>query len=205
MRYTFLFIIGLIGLCSCKQNPKACLELEDGYEVGREYKLTSCSKNYEFLTWDFGDRSGGFIGDEAPHIFQNKGTFYVTVTAYSDGAYNSDQASVSVKAASRYVDHIDITGESDFTKFRFEFGNNKVTFSDAVGTFTDTDPFRGNVLDSVNIKIPLDQVQISLFGQRNSSATPLVNKYAINFRNNVENPVELEGQGFNMKLYWSYQ
>lgn len=203
--FTSIFLILLVA-SGCTRKPDACLDLNAFYEVGREYRLETCSENYDFITWDFGDRSSGFIGDEAPKTFQETGNFYVQITAYSDGAYRSDDAVQLISVSKRYLDRYEIIGESTFELFRMEFGDEGFVEQDAIGTFTEEEPFIAPIWPDREVEIPFDKEQIKLFGVNNSSFTTVVPQTSINFRNNTENPIVIDGGfGLEFRLYWRYK
>jgi hypothetical protein len=193
-----------LTLSSCFQRPKACLNLDDTYETGREYRLSSCSENFDFLTWDFGDQSYGFIGETAPHTFYEQGEYYLKLTAYADGGYRSDEIVQKVKASKRYLSHFEVVGESNFSKFRLAFGSNQIPGPSANGSFTEALPYSKQIWPEQAIAIPLEKVKVTFFGERNGSSTTLVSPDIINFENNTENPFILEGENFLVKVYWTY-
>ncbi len=206
MKVLFKLILSAILFASCNQNPKACLELEDNYEVGREYQLGSCSDNHEFITWDFGADKNGFIGDSVPHIFQDVGNRNVTIEAFSRGAYNSDVATQQVLVTRRKIDFIEIVGVSDYTRFTMEYESGDIIFSEnTVGTFTDESPFVGQIWGDRDWVLPMDPIAISLEGRKNSNTTVLINKVSKNYRYVLDNPSVYEGSDIVMKLYWRFE
>tara|TARA_B110000046_G_scaffold19759_2_gene18700 strand:- start:239 stop:862 length:624 start_codon:yes stop_codon:yes gene_type:complete len=206
MKVLFKLILSAILFASCNQNPKACLELEDNYEVGREYQLRSCSDNHEFITWDFGADKNGFIGDSVPHIFQDVGNRNVTIEAFSRGAYNSDVATQQVLVTRRKIDFIEIVGVSDYTRFTMEYESGDIIFSEnTVGTFTDESPFVGQIWGDRDWVLPMDPIAISLEGRKNSNTTVLINKVSKNYRYVLDNPSVYEGSDIVMKLYWRFE
>ena len=205
-RMALAVIVGLIALStsSCNQNPKACIQLEEVYELDRTYYLESCSENYEFITWDFGYKTGGYIGDVAPHTFSRLGDFTISVDAYSNGAYFSDRATQEIKVAHRYIEKIEIVGTSNYTDFLFVYGADSIYFEDAKGVFTEASPFVGQILQNDTLEIPYDSEDHTLVGYKTFNPTMLIRKSSINFRKNTDNPVLLSGAGFDMYIYWVY-
>jgi hypothetical protein len=198
-----IIIIGFL-LSGCLTKPKACLELEDVYEVGRQYTLTSCSENFEFLTWDFQDQSG-FIGDEAVHTFANSGERTITLTAYGKGGYRSDAATHKMKSARRFVHYIEIISEVDYSKYSFKFDLTGINFLNSTGTSPEDEPFVGNVFDQVQIRIPISPATIVVKGTQSGSEYLLIDE-RINFETNDDNPLVLDnGQNFITKVYWKYE
>lgn len=190
---------------SCNQNPKACLELDEAYEVGREYQLSSCSDNYEFITWDFGTDKNGFVGDSVPHTFQDVGNRNVTIEAFSRGAYNSDAAIQQVRVTRRKIDYLEIVGGSDYTSFKVEYESDDLTFTEnTVGTFTDDNPFVGQVWGNKDWVLPMDAIAMTLSGRKNLNITTLINRTSKNYRFVIDNPSLYEGSGFVMKVYWKF-
>lgn len=190
---------------ACVQKPKACLNLDDTYETGREYRLESCSENFDFLTWDFGDNSGGFIGEIAPHTFYEQGTYYLKLMAYSDGAYRSDEVVQAVKSSRRYLSHFEVIGESNYSRFRLNFDNIQIEGSNANGNFTESLPYSHQIWPGQSVPIPLSKVKLGFMGIKNGSASTIVPSNIFNFETNVDNPIVLENEDFTVNVYWSYQ
>lgn len=209
MRFTLIIAIISLSLVSCKQNPKACLDLDEAYEVGREYRLNTCSENYEFIAWDFGLDESGFIGDSIPHTFQNIGERTVRIEAFSRGAYNSDEAVQQVRVSRRKVDYVEIIGSSDYTRFKVEFKSGLIDDfinfeQNTVGTFTEDSPFVGQIWGNKDWVLKMEPIVMSLEGRKNSNNTILVNQDSKNFRYLYDNPAIYEGNGIIMKMYWRF-
>ena len=205
MRTTLSLLLILILVGACNQNPKACLELDEYYEVGREYKLSSCSENFEFITWDFGTNKNGFVGDSVPHTFQDVGNRNVTIEAFSRGAFNSDVTTQQVRVSRRKIDYIEIIGVSDYTRFRLEFESDDILFAEnTVGTFTDDNPFFGQVWGNKDWILEMEPIVISLEGRKNSNTNVLINYTSKNYRYVLDNPSLYEGSGIEMKVYWKF-
>lgn len=202
-----ILILGIALLATaCLKKPKACAELEEYYEVGREYRFTSCSENYEFITWDFGDQSG-FEGEDAPHTYNKNGTPVITLTAYGRGAYRTDELKQQVKTSRRYVERFEVTGTSKHKGFTFGLGTlesyREIFRDSATGTFTDDAPFVAHMWPDEQLIIPVENANVTLYGGGVTSKSLLIQQN-VNFRNVRENPTTLEGGGFVLKIYWTY-
>ncbi|MEZ4722744.1 MAG: hypothetical protein R2813_12785 [Flavobacteriales bacterium] len=195
--------IALLLLTSCLKKPKACLELDEYYEVGREYSFESCSDNYDFITWDFGDSTAGFIGDIAPHTFSRNGQPVMKLTAYANGAYRSDEVKQAIKASRRYIDRIEVTGGTNYNKFRFTFDQFEFINDSVSGNYSAVEPYIWRFWPEQQYVIPINTIRLKLVGERFTKAT-LVDE-DVNFETDLSNPVELQGlNGFVIKFYWTY-
>ncbi|GAB5539847.1 MAG: hypothetical protein Salg2KO_19500 [Salibacteraceae bacterium] len=204
MRFLAALIAISLGLIGCRQNPKACVEMEEIYEVNRGYTLTSCSEGYEFITWEFGD-GGGFLGEDAPKTYRSVGDYTVTVTAYADGGYIFDEATANIRAANRIWDRFIITGNSVYDEFRIVFDEFSAVYPNATGNFTREEPYEGEFEEQMRAVLPLEPAQFSLIGLRDGR-TPirLIDFESINYENNLDNPVVFKGKGFELTVYWVY-
>lgn len=200
---TPLIFLSLL-LQACERKPKACLDVAETVEAGKDITLHSCSEHYDFLTWDFGDGSSGFIGDAPVHHFDEEGDFEITLTAYSDGAYKTDEVKQPLRASYRYLSSFQVVGISGFSSFRFELGNNKWTRGGASGTFTDADPYETLIWPNDTIRIRPENTGIELYGIKNGVSTSLL-KENINFKFAEQNPVVVESELYTLKIFWTFK
>lgn len=194
----------LMAVASCRPKPEACLALDEVYEVNRTYNLASCSEQYEFITWEFGENTNGFIGDTVPHAFRDIGQHSVAVTAYARGGYRSDKVQQIVRASRRYIDRFEVVGTSDYNRFIFTFGTTEVSAGDASGEFTEAQPFVGSVWPDDTLVIPMERVQFYLDGKSGSSTTRVIQQKEINFTRNLDNPVVVQEGDFELRVYWTF-
>ncbi len=200
---------GLLLMTSCNLNPTACLEMEEIYEVDRQYQFSSCSEDYEFVTWEFGDGTG-FLGNDAVKTFGRKGDFTVSVKAYANGAYGFDEATADIKAANRIIDRFTITGNSVYESFRLINSVNGFDFSEvypnATGNFTPDAPFEAELQDEMRTVLPVGISSFELTGIRtNGQPIDLIDITSRDFEDNLDNPFELRGKGFVLSIYWVYE
>lgn len=198
-----LIFLGLF-LQACERKPKACLDVAESVEAGKDITLHSCSEHYDFLTWDFGDGSSGFIGDAPVHHFDEEGDFEITLTAYSDGGYRSEEVKQPLHTSYRYLSAFQVVGTSGFSSFRFELGNHKWTRGGATGTFTDEDPYETFIWPDDTIRILPENVNIELYGIKGGSSTALL-KDNINFKFAEQNPVVVESGLYKLKIFWTFK
>lgn len=201
----FIFpLLVLLGLAACEKKPTACIDFGEYLEAGDDISIASCSENYEFLTWEFNDNRG-YIDDVVIRQFEEEGSYQLKLTAYSDGAYRSDEVTHSFRASFRYIDRFEITGESDYTAFRVEFRDQAWSLGNATGVFTEDSPFVINVLPEDTIRILPRSNNLDFFGRRAFSNIPL-GESNLNYHTFKDNPVVVRSEdgSFEMKMYWKY-
>jgi len=199
-----LIIIAAMAGQACERKPDACLDVPHQLEAGKQITLQSCSKHYDFLTWDFGDGSSGFIGDTPEHNFDEEGDFEITLTAYSNGAYKSEEVKQSIHASYRYLYSFEVIGTSDFGSFEFDLGNGKWKRGSATGTFTEDHPYEAVIWPEDTFRILPEPMSVELYGIRNGSSTALL-KENVNFKLANENPVVIESALYTLKIYWTFK
>lgn len=199
-----LLTISLLA-AGCVKQPKACFEPPEVIEAGTELTLESCSENYEFLTWDFGDQSTGFIGEDAPHTYHLEGSYAVTLTAYGDGGYRSDEVTQIVKASYRYIDRFEVVGTSSFNRFIIEALGSEWNKGGASGTFTDDAPYTLQIWPEEEVEMGRARgTEITLIGLTGNVPTTLATG-KFNFTSFKENPAVVTGPDFTLKMYWTYR
>lgn len=201
-----LLVLVLI-FASCARKPAVCYNGPTVFETGREYELTSCSEHYEFITWNFGDGTYGAVDDAPTRAFFQPGDYVMEITAYAKGAYKSDAMSVDYRVSDRYIDRFEVVGQSSFKRFEFGFGNKRWIAGSASGTFTEDSPYSYTLWPDSAIVIPLERTAVRLGGSNQSSGagfTTLINE-SPNFKGRPENPIILEGSGYTLKLFWTYE
>jgi hypothetical protein len=194
-------------LSSCEKKPTACLDLPETLEAGTLLTLTSCSEDYEFLTWEFSDGIG-VEGVQAQRTFEDEGSITIRLTAYADGAYKSDQVEEEYATSFRYLDRFEIIGNSPYDSLEIEFGNNVPVFKvyDADGSFTADDPLIRS-FTPYTYTIKAEPTFINLFGRNFLGARVPLASDKFNFNVVKDNPTIIgsEEDNFYMKLYWVYR
>lgn len=205
MKSILPYVLPLALLFSgCAKKPTACLVPPEVVETGNTAQLVSCSENYEFLTWDFGDNSTGFVGDLAPHTYQDEGKYTITLTAYAKGGYRSDQVTAEINASYKYLDRFEVVGVSDYGRFVIEMGENEWSRAGASGTFTDEAPFVVQVWPDMEVKLSDQTFLTELIGFKSGNPTSLAMR-SVGFKSNDNNPSLIEGPDFTLKLFWTYK
>ena len=211
-----LFILSIITsliLSSCERKPDACLDFGDALEAGTTIRIESCSDNYEFLTWEFNDGRGQ-VGDYVERQFDKEGSYSVLLTAYSDGAYRSDEVSQDFKASFRYIDRFEVIGESGFPSLEVRVeeeytssggDDGRWTVAGSDGTFTADAPFQVLVWPDLFRVMPTSRT-LQLYGRQGLSRT-FLGEQKFNFQSVKDNPVTLESEDgkLQMKMYWRYK
>jgi hypothetical protein len=207
-RTSVTLFIPLLATClSCEPKPQACLELGDVIEAGSTVTFTSCSENYEFLTWEFSDERG-YLSETVDRNFEEESSYSVKLTAYSNGAYRSDEVIHSFKTSYRFIDRFEVIGISDFTGFEVQFKElpgYKWSAGGGTGTFTNEVPYILEVWPDEQTTLPNAQATLALYGRNGFNKVPLGEK-EFNFARYKENPVEFEvNDAFTLKMYWTYR
>jgi len=206
MKYASLLIVTFLvfALSSCEKRPEACLDFGDYLEAGDNLIIESCSKNYEFLTWEFNDNRG-YIGDLFERQFELEGNYQVKLTAYSDGGYRSDELTHEFRASYRYIDRFEIIGESDYSAFIVDFKNDRWSLGIATGIFLEDAPFVINVLPNDTARIAPTSVNLDFYGRRAFSNVPL-GKSNLNYHIFKDNPVVVTSEDgkLELRMYWKF-
>jgi len=203
MRKILIFSIFALTIISCEKKPKACIAVEDTVEAGSEIELNHCSENYEFVTWLFGDSTYGYIGDSPKHIYRSEGKYLLEMEAFSKGAFRSESTSKLISASYRYVDYVEITGNSNFPKFIVRMSGLYFPCPDAIGNFTEENPYFGQYFGNATL-IPVSQ-NISLNGFTASEEEVLLLEKRFNLDFVKDNPIFIEDNGYSLKIYWKYK
>jgi hypothetical protein len=200
-----LIFIGLIFtiLTSCEKQPEACIEFDEFVDPDIEVEYLSCSKIYEFETWEFGDEKPGFLGKENLHTYDNEGKYEITLTSYAKGAYKSDELKYWINVSKRYIDSVVITGQSTYDTLVITRLTPK-TFPNARGTFTDSAPLTYILSQSIGMRA--QNTWFRLEGLNGPNEPDLIVDKITNLRFNVANPIILNGiNGITMKVHWHYR
>ncbi len=202
----WIAVLTVLVLSSCEKKPTACLELPETLEAGTLLTLSSCSEDYEFLTWEFSDGIG-IEGEIAQRRFEDEGSVVIRLTAYSDGAYKSDQVEQAYKISFRYIDRFEIIGNIPYDSLQIDFGN-VLSFPvpDANGRFTEEEPLVRS-LSPYTWVIEAERTSITLYGINFlGTRIPLVSD-KFNFNVVKDNPTVIgtEEDDFMVKLFWSYR
>ncbi|MDP4663244.1 MAG: hypothetical protein NWQ55_05215 [Salibacteraceae bacterium] len=203
MKNIIILSIIAISILGCEKMPKACIAVEDTVEAGSEIELTHCSDNYEFITWLFGDSTYGYIGDSPKHIYRSEGKYLLEMEAFSKGAFRSEAASKLITASYRYLDYVEITGNSNFPKFIVRMSGLYFLCPDATGNFTEENPYFGQYFGNATL-IPMSQ-NISLNGFTASEEEVLLLEKRFNLDFVKDNPIFIEENGYTLKIYWKYK
>ncbi len=204
MQRAIPILLLLLVLVSCEPQPKACLDWEDTIEAGTQLHLESCSEDYDFLTWEFSDDIG-YLSEVVPRIFEDEENMSVKLTAYSDGAYRSDEVIFPFKTSFRYIDRMEVVGESNYSALELRMSGGAFLGGDAKGTFTESAPYFVYVWPETKVVIESKRSDIAVFGYKNGSDISLGSK-TINFETYKENPMDLETtDGLSVKVYWTYR
>ncbi|GAB4377811.1 MAG: hypothetical protein Kow0075_06930 [Salibacteraceae bacterium] len=202
IRILFSALLAGLLLQSCLKKPEACAELDTYYEQNREIAFESCSKDYDFLTWDFGDGSHGFIGDSPKHTFRDTGSYIIRLTAYGKGGYRSDVYEGRIKVRPRVVDRYEIVGNLDYNKIEIEFLET-IAFSGVQGTYTDESPLIAGVWPEDTLVMPLENVTLRLSGPA-SAGSPTLLRASQNLEYHTENPIEFSNTQYVVRVYWIF-
>lgn len=199
-----LSTIAFLTLSSCEKKPEACIDFGEYLEAGDNLILESCSKNYEFLTWEFNDNRG-YIGDFFERQFELEGNYQVKLTAYSDGAYRNDELTHAFRASYRYIDRFEIIGESEYSAFIVDFKDERWSLGNAAGTFTQDEPFVINVMPEDTVRIMPTSVNLDFFGRRAFSNIPL-GESSFNYHIFKDNPVIVRSEDgqLELRMYWKF-
>ena len=199
-----LTLCALVVFSSCEKKPEACIDFGDYLEAGDNLMLESCSKNYEFLTWEFND-DRGYIGDNFERQFELEGNYELKLTAFSDGAFKSDELIHPFRASFRYVDRFEIIGESEYTALIVSFKGVTYSLGNAEGTFSESAPFVTNVMPEDTVRIQPTSLALDFFGRRAFSNIPL-GESNLNYHIFKENPVVVKSEDGKMELrmYWKF-
>lgn len=189
---------------ACERKPKACMDVPAQLEAEKDLGLNSCSEHYDFVAWDFGDGSSGFIGENPTHHFNGEGDFEITLTAYSDGAYKSDEVKQMVHVSYRFLSAFQVIGESNFGSFQFEINNTVWKRGGAKGSFTEEDPYETIIWPEDTFRILPERMNVELYGISGPSGTALL-KENINFELADENPVVIETENYTLKIFWTFK
>lgn len=205
---TFVFSFAAILLVGCEKKPTACIDFDEYVEAGTQWEFESCSEDFEFLTWDFGDGNYGYVGNEgqatALRTFTNEGKYLLTLTAYANGAFRSDETTKLINVSYRYVDKFEVLGTSNYPRFVMAVGDSTVSAFNAQGTFTENDPFIYQPIQELRL-LPAF-TNFKLFGQDQlQNLIPLASEN-INLSTNKSNPIVIDGNGgFEYRVYWKYK
>lgn len=135
------FIAVLLSLVACEPKPTACLDMPELFPAAQPIKFTSCSEDYDFLTWEFGT-GDGIEGESPTFRYEFEGKFEVRLTAYSDGAYKSDEASSTHYVSFKYLDRFELSGSFDMRDTLLTFSLEGEDFDLLIepGTYSEDDP-----------------------------------------------------------------
>ncbi len=196
--------IVLIAFSSCQKQPTACVNIEDAVEAGSFIKITSCSEDYEFLTWRFDDDLSAQVGDEVQRTFVTEDNHSVTLTAYAKNGYRSDEITVDFKSSYRYVDYVEIVGDSPYSKFIVKcFSSFNAT--QAEGSFSNSTPYIFQVYPQNEVRILPEISKVELTGVRSIGSQSFLGSQSFNFETYKENPITLITDGFEMRLHWRFK
>jgi hypothetical protein len=195
-------------LFSCEKKPTACIDFDKYVEAGTQWEFESCSEDFEFLTWEFGDGNYGYVGNEeqttALRTYPEEGLYLLTLTAYADGAFRSDEVTQLMNISYRYVDKIEIVGSSNYVRFVISVGDSIVSAPNAQGSFTAADPFVYEPIQDIRMKPEF--VNFRLFGQDQLQNLIPIASENVNLANDKTYPLIIEGNsGFEFKIYWKYK
>lgn len=193
---------------SCEKQPTACLNLDETLEAGTFLNLSSCSKDYEFLTWEFSDGIGT-EGEVAQRTFEKEGEVTIRVTAYSDGAYKSDFAEQTCKLSYRYIDRLEISGNFSYDSIIVILGNidGYWTFRETDTTYSEDAPLIKQWYPTYLSQLESKTSSLTLTGYRGSSSEIKVASKKFDFRTYKENPIIVESDNgqVKMSMYWTFK
>jgi PKD repeat protein len=101
MRNKYLLISGLamITLSNCKK-PEACIQPSaSSVKLGQEVTFSDCSENGEFYKYDFGDGSTISTEKEPVHVYEEPGTYTVSVEIKDKKKKKEDETTASITVA----------------------------------------------------------------------------------------------------------
>ncbi|NQV53209.1 MAG: hypothetical protein HQ500_08490 [Flavobacteriales bacterium] len=204
MRSAITYLLLLLFLAACEPKPKACLDWSDTIEAGTTLDLASCSEDYDFLTWEFSD-DRGYVSDVVARIFEKEENMFVKLTAYSDGAYRSDEVILPFKTSFRYVDRMEVIGESNYSALELRMAGGIFLGGDAKGIFTESAPYIVYVWPETKVVVESKRSELAVFGYKNGSEVSLGSK-PYNFETYKENPMVMETtDGLLVNVYWTYR
>ncbi len=126
----FLSVLVVFQNCKDKDEPavppvaKFTVASDNGFEAPSSITFTNTSTNATTYEWDFGDGSAKVTTENPVHLFQNTGSYTVTLIAKKDTQSNSATTTITI---------VDPTPVASFT---YESNNNFTTPSEI--TFTNT-------------------------------------------------------------------
>ena len=205
-----LAVVALIILVSACKKPTACIEVPPRLAPKAAFEFVSCSENFEFQTWEFGDESYGQIGDSLERQFDNEGRYTIQLTAYAKGGYTSDATSKDLIVSHRYIKKIEIIGDLNFDYVRF-YRTGSVFYTllqvDARGTFTEANPWTYTPTDRFTSQL-LDETNIAFAGEINGVEveTFFRSDYKLDKYGDTDvSPLVLENNGYTVKIYWEFK
>lgn len=201
LRASIIALIILV-LGSCQKKPTACVNIDDAVEAGALINITSCSEDYEFLTWKFDD-GVAVVGDEVQRTFTDESAHTLTLTAYAKNGYRSDETIVDFRSSYRYVDYIEVIGDSPFTRFEVKcFSTIKAT--EAEGSFTNQSPYVYQVYPEQEIRILPEITKVDFEGVKAGGGRTFIGSQTYNFDSVKDNPIVLVGDSYELRIFWTF-
>ncbi|MGD1844814.1 MAG: PKD domain-containing protein [Salibacteraceae bacterium] len=101
-----------LWLSSCQKTPEACFEPTFSSSiVGKTIGFRNCTQDGVSYRWDFGD--GGTSEQPTPiHDYARKGTYTVTLRAFSENGNKSDEVSQTILIGEKYLTRIEVVNVS---------------------------------------------------------------------------------------------
>jgi PKD repeat protein len=100
------FVAVITLLAGCGKDPVPCFEMSsesidngDDPIVGEVIEFSNCSEEATSYEWDFGDDSKTSTKTEPTHVYEEPGSYTITLTATGDGGSKSTTKDIDVQAS----------------------------------------------------------------------------------------------------------
>ncbi len=197
---SILFCTLIVALCSCEKKPTACIDMPDIVAADQEVKFVSCSEDFEFMHWEFGDGTG-LEAESPPYRYEFEGCYTVRLTAYADGAFRSDETEKQICASYKYLDRFELFGTFNFSEVTFFVFDNEFTTLIEPGTYTEDSPISLNAYDE---RLRLREGR-TIYGVNRGSSTILEGGADFtNFDQSFSETVD-PVTGTTLRVYWRFK
>lgn len=199
MRKRVFFILPIItALVACQKKPTACIDMEPVIPAGEPVEFISCSEDYEFLTWEFGDGTGN-EAESPEHNYNTEGSWEVILTAYADGAFRSDEVSETIHTSFKYIDRMEITGQVFDDRLEFFVNEDEVIVDVEPGTYTQENPLVVEIYSLSRINVTNRSVTV---GIRTPNSSFEIASRIVNFSRLTREYAEILSSNLDLRVYW---
>lgn len=196
----------VLTLFSCTKEPRACFEYKTKGFVTDTHSFESCSDDYAFQFWTFGD-GYGHSGSSVSHKYDSTGTYELQLKAYSKDGEKVSTQTQALTITYMVIDSVKVTylsSLSNGSRIGFKFGINESSSRELHSVSLSDLPITFSFHNGVLVKYPTMQWAINRTGNVYHGPFLALNRRE-KMHDKYENPVKINSKGVKFLVYWHFR